>query len=169
MSEKPPTQPKTPTLARILEQVAPFTDADVEKVLANQALLAHASPLTLACMVLSAIARIEADRALILPSACSTSHPEIRYQGETCPLCEARAAAPHWTPAQIDSINAEMADGIIRECIDTLAKLPCHHGPSNVVTPPMMLREGILCSISFARDAALSRPSSAPGAGEVGK
>lgn len=29
-------------------------------------------------------------------SACSSSHPEIRYKGETCPLCEALSElAPH--------------------------------------------------------------------------
>ena len=63
------------------------------------------------------------------------------------------AERPHWTPEQIDSINAEMADGIIHECIELLSKLPCHHGQSNVVTPPMMLREAILCSVGFEKAA----------------
>ena len=52
-------------IRNIRENVSPYTDADVSKILVNQSLLPHASPLTLACMVLSGIARIEADRARI--------------------------------------------------------------------------------------------------------
>ena len=65
--------------------------------------------------------------ALVLPSSCSLSHPEIRYQGAECPLCKA---------------------------LGTLASIAA-------------LPQGRLWLATDIARAALSRPSSDPGAGEV--
>lgn len=147
--------------------------------------------------------------ASMLPSSCSASHPEIRYQGDRCPLCEAGILAHlrrqrEWsertfgpgprTKGVIDHIRKELAEieadpTDISEWIDvTILALDgawrAGHSPEQIwealkskqaknetrawpdwrTMPPDKAIEH-----DRTADATLSRPSSAPGAGEVGK
>lgn len=100
------------------------------------------------------IARIEADRAKILPSSCSTSHPEIRYQGQTCPLCEARN--------EVAELRA--AGGALQGALCAAVFIP--DGVKKLSTEML---DSLDAWKAVYNRAALSRPSSGPGDGEVGK
>ena len=66
-------------------------------------------------------------------------------------LLEKAQTHTEWTPAQIDSINYEMAEGIIQEIRQTLEDLGCLHGHNMENAPPMFYREAILCAVAKAR------------------
>lgn len=76
-----------------------------------------------------------------LPSSCSSSHPEIRYQGAECPLCEALRVL-----------------GEAREMVACLEEFPLNSA----------LAKAMYATLDHI-DAIRSRSSSDPGAGEVGK
>lgn len=106
------------------------------------------------------LARIEADRALILPSSCSASHPEIRYQGETCPLCEARMEIAELKQNRSyanDQFN-DLRDEINR-LEDLILKLDWEPSEDQLEYHLSLEADAIT-----ARRAALSRPSSDSGA-----
>lgn len=56
------------------------------------------------------------------------------------------------TDKEIEELNAEMADEILREIGETVDGLPCCHGPSRTgSTPPMFYRERMLCVVATLR------------------
>lgn len=59
----------------------------------------------------------------------------------------------HWTAEQINQINYEMADGILREIGDLLSHVGCCHGASaGHGTAPMFYPEAIMCALKYARE-----------------
>ena len=58
----------------------------------------------------------------------------------------------HWSAAQINTINYEMAEGIIAEIHEVLEELGCCCDHDMQSTPPMFYREAILCAIKKARE-----------------
>jgi hypothetical protein len=79
-------------------------------------------------------------RALILPSSCSSSHQEIRYTGEKCPLCEVRTEIGRFS----ERIAASQVDLYPEDAALLYGNLWELYGPL------------------YGPDAALSRPSEAP-------
>lgn len=58
---------------------------------------------------------------------------------------------PEMTEEQIQQINYEMAEGIIHEVMSLIEQEPCLHEKKCEVSPPMMLREAVMCVLA-ARD-----------------
>lgn len=96
--------------------------------------------------------------------ACSLSHPEIRYQGETCPLCEALKL----DGAMIDELRHErnVLQKICAERSEEIERLSEALTRLRDCDWTISLPDRMDAVRDIAR-AALSRLSSDPGAGEV--
>lgn len=99
----------------------------------------------------SLLVRVEADRAKILPSSCSISHPEIRYTGETCPLCEALDVLEFYADPGTYAAIGFFPD---RPCGAFMDDFSDDHGDEDFGSKPGKRARNTV--------SALSRPSSAP-------
>ena len=104
--------------------------------------------------------------ALVLPSSCSLSHPEIRYRGDACPLCEAKelirelSSYAKWPKESRAALSRPSSDpGAKPKCLPECRKEPTY--PSNGI--------GWSNSDGFKVIHATACPTLKPGAGEVGK
>lgn len=100
----------------------------------------------------------------ILPSSCSSSHPEIRYRGAKCPLCEAKAEVARKSVA--GWANAMCRDG--HEAIAYVsvgeADCPLCFALWRINGPDGYASRDCDCYRTHDEYCNLSRPSSDPGA-----